>query len=1280
MKKLGLDIGGSSCKLVLLNEENKVVYREYRMHKNKVQQTVLSMLDAAVTAGALQNEETVHIGVCGSMSNRTGLPALYEMNETLSLVKGQELLCPEAGSMIALGAQKTWFFLLQAGKEAKIYKNNNCSAGTGSFFEEQATRIGVNLEDISDLIATAESAPMIAGRCSVFSKTDMIHKMQEGVPTADLLNGLCYALVRNFKANVLRGREIKKPVVLTGGVMKNAGVLHALTNLLSLSEEDYILNENADFYGAAGCVADSDFEMTLEDLKRTVEQETTVSVNSIYEPLYKFRNEKDVFGFEAKGFKPGKTYLGIDIGSTSINLVLIGEDDEMQYYCYTKNTGNPLAIVKAEIDKMKAQMPASCEIAGMAVTGSGREYIAKQIGAEITINEITAQTEGATLSHPETDTIFEIGGQDSKYMAVKNGKMDDFEMNKVCAAGTGAFLEEQIKKLGISMAEFLDYALKGEHPCELGSRCTVFIEGGIQKALSEERSMPDICAGIAYSIAENYLNRVVNQKAVGENIAIQGGIAYNEAVVCAFRAITGKEVHISDHFSVTGALGAAHLCRTGKFLKFNKDANRAMNKFVVDEGEASYLRKYKPEPGSKKKVVGVPRALFLHIAFPLFCSMFKALGYDVLISPLTDKEIVALSQEYTKEEVCYPIKLLNGHVAWLLDHGADYILMPRVYTVNINMKGARRNYGCMYFQTSSLLLEETFRLKERGVTLLQPELSLEFGMKYNLINILELATQLNRPRPLLMAAMARGIKDMGAHMKRLVELGNIALSDDEPTFVLITRPYNLYDPILNMGIQEELDKLGCRVIHLEHLDARHLLMLPEEFRDVCWPFAQHIMSGFRSIMGRENVYPIYITNHGCGPDAAIQHLVQKDMEGKEYLHLEVDEHASAVGIATRIEAFLYSLKGQKNNAIPEPFVEDKPNLPRIGIVPEVGPYTALIEQYARSEFGFTGTMKVAEGLQVHKPFNYAINSEYYTMQLLLEEMMNACEKEKMNEIYFPINEGAEMSNQYAHLIRDELRRRGYHVDMKAFYMEDLIKFKDADSVYLRIAEQDLLRCLPKEEQEAVKAAVASQKKAPAPGTKAYLKCLATAVNDRIKASGRRKIFVMGEPYCVIKDSVTEKNLAPFGENDYIFQPLSETMLMHAHDINEHERRIKKFDYKNWQAIHDMLVKATPDLDLFTDMKTLEQTAATKIPFMAGGYSRYRFAKPMLLHKEKTDGMIDLFSADENAAIILRLFAEGSESKVPVPVCRGALDFEHRLSEDDAVPFLHAIHSASLTSL
>ena len=1268
MKRIGIDIGASSCQLVVTDGEENVLYECSKLHHSKVQSTLLSFFQELTDQKLLKEKEKIQIGTCGSMCGLTGLDETYHSNEVLAIIHGATKLYPEGKSIICLGAQNTYYIELQEEKEPKIYKNNNCSAGTGSFFEEQAGRIGVQLEEISDLISTATSVPHIAGRCSVFSKTDIIHKMQEGVGTADLLNGLCYALVRNFKSNVLRGREIQKPVIFAGGVMKNTGVVKALKELLSLTEEEVICSPSSDCYCALGAALESEKEITVSDLIASIQSVKPKAETSIYRPLYEYKSEDDVFSFDADGMKSGKTYLGIDIGSTSINLVLIGEDDRMQYYTYIKNTGNPLKLVRAEMEKMKAEMPEGCSIEGIAVTGSGREYIARELGASITINEITAQTEGALLSHPETDTVFEIGGQDSKYMSVRNGHMDNFEMNKICAAGTGAFLEEQIKKLGIGLSEFSELALQSENPCELGSRCTVFIESGITKAIADERSMPDICAGIALSIVENYLHRVVNQKPVGHHIALQGGIAYNQAVVCAFRQLTGKEVVISDHFSVTGALGAAHLCRTGNFLHFNKEKNRSMNKFVVDETEASYMKKYHPEPGSGKKVVGIPRALFLHIAFPLFCSMFKNLGFDVLISPLTDKHIVELSQEYTKEEVCYPIKLLNGHVAWLLEQGVDYVLMPRVYTVLINKDGARRNYGCMYFQTSSLILEETFHFKEKGVTLLQPELSLEFGMKYNLKNILQIGPDVGKSKPELMAAMALAIKDMGAHLARLGQLGNIALSDDEPTFVLITRPYNLYDPVLNMGIQEQLDKLGCRVIHLEHLDARKLVTLPEEYRDMCWPFGQHIMSGINCTMGKKNLYPIYITNHGCGPDSTIQHCVKQEMEGREYLHLEVDEHSSPIGIITRIEAFLYTLRGQNNEEAVHTVKTPHAGLQHVAIIPELGVYTDFLKDAVLTQFGSPLDVKIAGPMQHHKPINYAINNEYYTLQVLLEEMLGAVEKGKMNDLYFPMNEGAETFNMYAHLIADELKRRGYFVDLHAFYLEDLIDFKNSDQLYQDLIRQDLISAIPEEEREALLSQVKLK-----PGSKEYLQELATLVNAAHKNQRNRKLFVIGESLCIYKKYIAEENFQAFGdENLFIPMPFSEAFLMNALDINANSSRKQKRDYRGWVKLHEAVANCMPDSDLFTPMEQLMAAADEKIPFMAGGYARYRFAKTLCLHKKNTDGMITLNSSDENTAIILRLLMESKENTVEVPSIRGSVDFEHHITEEEAEPFLHAV--------
>ena len=1228
MYRTGIDAGAYSIKLVVLDGDQTVWNGEQPHHK-KVKETAVSLvLEAAETLG-IKNDESMLVNVTGSMSHLLNMTASCTISEQSAFTAGFSAHMPSAASMIVLGAQKTMYITKPDGVHFEVKKNSNCSAGTGAFFEEQASRLQIPLEEISSAVSRAESIPDIAGRCSVFSKTDMIHHMQEGVPSEDILLGLCYALARNYKSSVLRNRKPDVPVYFAGGVMKNAGVVRALKELLQLQENEAVVDEYADLLGAYGAALMASCTISIDELVNTIMKETVSADDGSLVPLAQFCRADDSPAFQTVPYVKGEeTYLGIDIGSTSINLVLINRNREVVYYSYVKTLGRPLDIVRRELARLKENLPQLGHCA-IAVTGSGREYIGRAVNADLVINEITAQTEGALMSHPETDTIFEIGGQDSKYMSVHNGHMTDFEMNKVCAAGTGAFLEEQIGKLGISLPEFAEYALRAKHPAALGNRCTVFIEGSVNQALASGHTLEDVCAGLAYAIASNYLFRVVNRKPLKEHIAIQGGIAYNRAVVCAFRSITGREIHVSPYFAVTGAMGAASLLISRNALAFDAEKNRKLNEILLKKSEESYLRDYHAPSHSGKKIAGVPRVIFLHKMFPLFNGLFTNLGYDVLISPLTNAEIVKKAQQYCTAETCYPVKLIYGHIAWLLEQHADLIVLPRLYTIRHEGSVARKDYACMYMQTSPLLMEQAFHFKERGVQLIMPEFSLNFGKKYMIDSILSIGTQLGIPKPRMIPAAASAVTKLLAHAERLEAIGKESLQGDEPVFVLVSRVYNIIDPVLNMGIEEHLNAIGCRVIHLEHLEAS-VMHVEHDYPEMYWPFGQHILTGLKLIKALKNMYPIYITNHGCGPDTVIQHFFQNEMEGREYLHLEVDEHTSKVGVITRLEAFLYSL--QKQQAVQKETVRDvKPEYTEADcvLIPDYGMYTDVIEKYVRKEIEQKASEKKpciarSEPLKEHHTFDYAMNKEYYSMLIMLEELLQSMKKGVSYVLAVPVDEGSEVFGQYALLCTQELQRRGYDVKLRTFYIEDLIRRDDYAEIYADLLETE-------------------------------------KVHEQSQERNAEKIFVAGEPMCVYKTYINERNLKEIRGKHLSYMPFSELLLFHMKETDRKHEYAKRIS--TWEKLHDEAMKSCSDTDLYTSAEQLSSAAQGKLDFCIGNAAKYRFAKLLCLSR-KTDGAVLLNSAEENTAVILKQLMEAYRKEINVPFITCDLDYEHCASKDD----------------
>lgn len=482
MYSLGMDLGTSTVKIVLM--QNGTVEKYWlAVHHGRP----LLCLRQGLSELAIGRDET--LAVCVTGDNAGALlercPVLSELGEIPAIVEGVRRLVPQAGSIIEIGSQGARFITEVQSRTPQFAANEHCAGGTGSFFEDQMSRVGCKLEDYSALVEQAQSIPRLSGRCAVFAKTDIIHRQQEGVSTPDILLGLCYAMIHNYKATIVRRLPVCKPVVFCGGVTCNSGVIRAIRDVFDLTEEELIVPEEARFEAAIGAACKAEGAFTLVQLDALLNDAMATRSTTTGLPRLELLPGTDLSEPKATGILPEKgCALGIDIGSTSTDLVLVG---------------------------------------------------------------------------PEVDTVFEIGGQDSKYISLKNGKVVDFQMNKICAAGTGSFVEEQATRMGIPLAEFGQLALSAEHPAALGERCTVFIETAIASAAAEGVPQADIAAGLCHAIVQNYLHKVVGSKPVGQHIVLQGGVDYNPGIVAAFQAAYGSRVRVSPVFSISGAYGAALL-------------------------------------------------------------------------------------------------------------------------------------------------------------------------------------------------------------------------------------------------------------------------------------------------------------------------------------------------------------------------------------------------------------------------------------------------------------------------------------------------------------------------------------------------------------------------------------------------------------------------------------------------------------------------------------------------------------------------------------------------
>jgi predicted CoA-substrate-specific enzyme activase len=555
---IGLDAGSVSVKFAVFDSEGTILETDYIRHKGNPLSVAHDLL------GQLPSD--AFLSVTGSAGKLIAQAfGIKPVNEVVALSYSTKKLYPAVRTVIEMGGEDSKLILLDNGMVKEFSMNSVCAAGTGSFLDQQAERLNLTIEEFGEIALKSEKPPRIAGRCSVFAKSDMIHLQQIATPVEDIVAGLCFAVARNFKGSICKNMDLPEPISFQGGVAANRGVERAFKEVLSVDE--LVIPDHFNIMTAIGAA--------LKDMESGIREHFEIEklgafISSLSEggaghrPLCEnegeFEKLHSVSYYIHKPDTPEKVdaYLGIDIGSISTNLAVIDEEGRLLAKRYLMTAGRPIEAVKKGLDEIGSEVDGMVNICGVGTTGSGRYMIADFVGADIVKNEITAQAQAAIEIDPEVDTILEIGGQDSKYISIRDGVIVDFEMNKACAAGTGSFLEEQAEKLDISVKkEFGNLAFDSQSPCTLGERCTVFMENSLLSKQQRGAPKEDLVAGLAYSIVQNYVNRVVVDRNIGEKIFFQGGVAFNKSVVAAFESYLDRNITVPPHHDVTGAIGMA---------------------------------------------------------------------------------------------------------------------------------------------------------------------------------------------------------------------------------------------------------------------------------------------------------------------------------------------------------------------------------------------------------------------------------------------------------------------------------------------------------------------------------------------------------------------------------------------------------------------------------------------------------------------------------------------------------------------------------------------------
>ena len=952
---LGLDIGSVNARMAIVDRVGRLVHLDCeRIQKGPATATTALLYRAQQH---LPLDHVVRAGVTGSGRK------IYEGQEGWKIISSPYaaiagVLWDQANpkTIIEIGGQSTLVIGLQDRLEKpwRVARSPLCAAGTGRFLEQQASRLGIPIEEFgSKALEWTDAPPRIAARCSVFAKSDLIHLQQKGWPIPAMLAGLSDSIARMILAQWKD--QFESPICCIGGVAGNQGVVRALS--IALGNQQVLVPPEHASRGAIGAAL-----LARNAAARPAELYPRQNGDSeVFYISRTLRPELSLDGWRPRelGSQVIEVALGVDVGSTSTKAAVIAPTGEVLAKTYLMTAGQPLEAVKQVMANLAPMVEGKVKVKAVGVTGSGRYLVGNFIGADLIKNEITAD--------PQVDTVFELGGQDSKYVYLENGTVLDYQMNKACAAGTGSFIDELAEQLGISTrtGEFARLAFTADEQLDLGEKCTAFMSQAVTSAQQAGASLNSIVSSLATSLAKNYHSKVVGTRKVGSRIFLTGAVFYNDAAVSAFKAeFPGKTLVVPDHKEVTGAIGAALLALeampegNSKFKGFSRVAldnyslknftchqcenSCAISMMTTDTGDRLFygsrcdrydasgttaskgkvdtpfnrreellFEGYDPSLGTGA-LVGIPRALMTLDLAPLLTGFLNALGLRVRYSSPTNKHLIEKSVELAYTDSCFPIKLLHGHVAELLEQGAEYILVPNAIRMSRKDGDEDQRYSCPLVQAAPYIVRSVFGLGDR---LLDPIIDFSRGDGVVIRSFVDIARRLGYGKRDGLRAIRQALDrqqvfedELKAEGKRVLD--ELEADPDAVGVVLLSRAYNAQDAGANLGMASELKKLNVIPIPLDYLpldtvDIRQITDRPY------WNYERKILAASKLIAENPQLFGLFLSNFGCGPNSFIQNMVEDIMGGKPLGQIEVDEHAAEAGYVTRLEALVDTIRGYR---------------------------------------------------------------------------------------------------------------------------------------------------------------------------------------------------------------------------------------------------------------------------------------------------------------------------------------------------------------------------------
>lgn len=978
MKKYraGIDIGSTTVKLVVLDDADEILYGEYRRHQAHTQETLSTLLEEAKKSVG-ECELQVCITGSGAINLGKALDISF-VQEVVAVATALKKCAPQTDVAIELGGEDAKIIYFTGGLEERM--NGVCAGGTGSFIDQMASLLQTDAAGLNREAEQYKQIYPIAARCGVFAKTDIQPLINEGATKADLAASIFQAVVNQTISGLACGKPIRGCVAFLGGPLHFLPELKkAFVRTLGLTAETTVDPDHSHLFAAMGAAMESTEKDTvpIDTLIERLKNGVSISFemprlpalfesHAEYEQFCCRHARASVARGELSAYR-GNCYLGIDAGSTTTKMALIGENGELLYSYYTNNNGNPIEAAKKGIHELQTLMPGNAKIVRACSTGYGEALLQAAFSLDDGEVETIAHCTAASFFDPKVDCVLDIGGQDMKCIRLKNGAVDSIMLNEACSSGCGSFIENFANSLGYTAEEFAQTALFAEHPVDLGTRCTVFMNSNVKQAQKEGASVSDISAGLAYSVIKNALYKVIklsSAEELGSHIVVQGGTFHNKAVLRAFEEIAGAEVICPDISGVMGAFGAALIARrnyTGaptptKMLSLEQIealtyssftrrcggcANHCMLTVNVFDGERRHItgnrcekmvgnaeRKkaapnmvefkrrcifgYEPlaESAAARGTIGIPRVLNLYENYPFWATFFKQLHFRVILSPFSSRKIYELGMEsIPSESECYPAKLAHGHVQWLINQGIKTIFHPCVFYEHQETLGAQNHFNCPIVVSYPENIKNNVEAVTNGaVRYIRPFMAFtdEKTVADRMVKLCR--EEWNIPAPEVHAA----VKAAWAEQQRVKadirtegkRLLNQMKHNGECGIVLAGRPYHI-DPEINHGIPELIASYGLTVFTEDSLPIDFEPSRPLRVVDQ-WVYHSRLYNAAEFVCQHDKLEMIQLNSFGCGLDAVTTDQVSEILEasGKLYTLLKIDEVANLGAVRIRIRSLL----------------------------------------------------------------------------------------------------------------------------------------------------------------------------------------------------------------------------------------------------------------------------------------------------------------------------------------------------------------------------------------